>query len=298
MIYNLIISLTPILLSLAIGCLFGKRISENIRYKLVGYITFLVWLLLISIGYQFGSVLFDKKLGTTILFEASIYGTIITVITFVLLLGNKKVEKEKEKKLSDIIKPIIECLIAIFMVLCGMILYKILPESISSGSISSYLLYFLIFLVGIDLSTVKINSLTKNHFKVPLLTIFSLLLAAYITTFFSQRSFVELLVLGSGFGWFSLSGPLVGKILGAEQGSFALITDLIREFYAIGLLYLLGRKYSNSAIGICGATAMDSTLPFIKNNCSNIDVQIAIFSGFILTILAPFFIIIFSSFIV
>lgn len=297
MINNLIFSLLPILLSLIAGWGIGRVIHQNIRDNLVSYITILVWLLLISIGFQFGSILFDEQLGTTIIIESFIYSTILTLITFILLFKKVKNTSTHKKSISEILKPIKECVIAISMVVIGMILYLILPSGWNSEILSSILLYILIFLVGVDLSTIKIQSLTINHFKVPLITIVSLFIAAYLTTFILDRSFSELIVLGSGFGWFSLSGPLIGKTLGAEQGTFALLTDLIREFYAIGLLYLIGKNYPNPVIGICGATAMDSTLPFIKNNCSQLDVQIAIFSGFILTILAPFFIIFFSIFV-
>lgn len=297
MINNLIFSLFPILLSLIAGWGIGRTIKQELRSNLVSYITFLVWLLLVSIGFQFGSILFDKQLGTTIIIESFIYSTIITLITFLFLFNKVKIINTEKKSISEIFKPIKECAIAIAMVIIGMVLYLILPKGWNSETVSSILLYFLIFLVGIDLSTIKIQSLTLNHFKVPLLTIFSLFIASYLTTFILNKSFFELLVLGSGFGWFSLSGPLVGKTLGAEYGTFALLTDLMREFYAIALLYLLGRNYPNPVIGICGATAMDSTLPFIKNNCSHLDIQIAIFSGFLLTVLAPFFIIFFSIFI-
>lgn len=297
MINSLIFSLLPILLALVSGWGVGQAANSNTRDKLVSYISILVWLLLISIGFQFGSILFDKQLGTKVILESFVYSTIITLVTFIFLFKKVKNVNEHKKSLSEIFKPIKECLIAISMVIIGMILYLLLPSGWSSEVISSILLYILIFLVGIDLSTIRIQSLTINHFKVPLVTILSLFVSAYVAKFILDKSFFELLVLGSGFGWFSLSGPLIGKILGPEQGTFALLTDLIREFYAIGLLYLLGRNYPNPVIGVCGATAMDSTLPFVKNNCSQLDVQIAIFSGFILTVLAPFFIVFFSVFV-
>ena len=295
MIQNLIISLLPILLALILGWGVGKASNAELRTILVGQISLLVWLLLISIGFQFGSILFDKNLGSRIVFEAFIYATILSVFTFGVLFKRSHFKSENKKTLKEIIKPITECLIAIGMVVIGMGLYWILPKDLSGEMLSGILLYILIFLIGVDLSTIKIQSLTVNHFKVPVLSIFALFISAYLGSLLMTQSFVELVVMGSGFGWFSLSGPLVAKMLGAEQGTFALITDLIREFYAIALLYLLGRHYPNPIIGVCGATAMDSTLPFIKNNCSPLDVQVAIFSGFILTILAPFFIILFSG---
>ncbi|KAA8733181.1 lysine exporter LysO family protein [Acinetobacter qingfengensis] len=291
----LLFSLFPILFALSLGWGIGKFTTSGFKQSLVSYITILVWLLLISIGFQFGAVLFDPQLGTKIIFQAIIYSTILVIVTY-LILFKKDIQQQKDKKaFSDIIKPILECLVAIAMVVIGMILYMVLSKSINGEWLSTILLYILILLVGVDFSSIKLQSLTFNHFRVPFLTITALFISAYLTTFILDKSFVELMVLGSGFGWFSLSGPLVAKVMGTESGTFALICDLIREFYAIALLYLLGRKYPAPIIGICGATAMDSTLPFIKNNCTQLDVQIAIFSGFILTLLAPCFIILFSQ---
>lgn len=295
MIQNLIISLLPILISLILGWGIGKAANVQVRNILVGQITFLVWLLLISIGFQFGSVLFDKDLGSKILIEAFTYSTVLSVITFGLLFNRSHFKAEHQKSFKDMLKPITECLIAIGMVLIGMGLYWLLPKTLSGEILSAILLYVLIFLIGVDLSTIKIQALTMNHIKVPFFSIIALFIAAYLTSHIMTQSFVELVVMGSGFGWFSLSGPLVAKVLGPEQGTFALITDLVREFYAIALLYLLGQRYPKPIIGVCGATAMDSTLPFVKNNCSPLDVQIAILSGFFLTLIAPFFIIFFSS---
>ena len=44
---------------------------------------------------------------------------------------------------------------------------------------------------------------------------------------------------------------------------------------------------AGSAIGLSGAAAMDSALPFVKENCEPEYVKYAIVSGFILTLVAP-----------
>lgn len=77
------------------------------------------------------------------------------------------------------------------MVIIGMVLYLVLPSNWESEAVSSILLYILIFLVGVDLSTIKIQALTINHFQVPLITIFSLFIAAYLTTFIIDKSFLN-----------------------------------------------------------------------------------------------------------
>lgn len=295
MIQHLIYSLLPILLSLIIGWGIGKIIAKPLQYRLVSLISYLVWLLLMVIGYQFAHILFQPALGLQIIVEAFIYASVISLVTYVLLWQRQTIQERLSTALGQILAPVRECLVAVAMVGTGMLIYTFWPEAQHSEQLSAGLLYLLIILVGIDLASIELAGLTRQHWKVPGIAIVATVLAAGICSFVLPRNFKELLVLGSGFGWFSLSGPLVGKLLGPEQGTFALLTDLIREFYAILLLYLLGKQYPGAVIGVCGATAMDSTLPFIKNNCSALNVQIAIFSGFVLTVLAPVFIILFAS---
>lgn len=108
-------------------------------------------------------------------------------------------------------------------------------------------------------------------------------IAAWLTGETMQVS----LALSSGFGWFTLSSVLVGDALGQTYGTMALMTDLLRELLAIVVLYALGRHLPQMGIGSAGATAMDSTLPIIKQACSPDVVPVAVVSGFLLTLLAP-----------
>ena len=104
------------------------------------------------------------------------------------------------------------------------------------------------------------------------------------------------LALSTGFGWFSLSGALAGQYLGDAYGSVALLNDLMRELIGLTVVFLLGGKYANSSIGVCAATAMDTTLPFVRKACNYEYVPTAIISGLILTVAAPFFMLFFLSF--
>lgn len=291
-------SLVPILLALMLGWGFGKFAAVSIKTKLIKSITYLIWLLLIAIGFQFAEVLANPQVGFKVLMHAVIYASILSLVTFAFLYrGQKNIQQGRSasRSFKDIFSPIKECLIAMLMVLLGVGVYLLFDQQVSSATLSSNLLYILIFLIGVDLSTIKIQSLTKKHFAVPSIAILAMLVSALLVSAFTDYHFITLMMIGSGFGWFSLSGSLVATLSNAELGSFALLTDLMREFYAIGLLYLLGQRMPYPVIGVCGATSMDSTLPFVKKNCSQLEVQIAIFSGFVLTLLAPFLIVLFAS---
>ncbi|WP_232533550.1 LysO family transporter [Salmonella enterica] len=40
-------------------------------------------------------------------------------------------------------------------------------------------------------------------------------------------------MISSGFGWFSLSGPMVNKLVSTEMGAMAFMTDFFREMFSI-----------------------------------------------------------------
>ncbi|ESK39332.1 hypothetical protein P256_01452 [Acinetobacter nectaris CIP 110549] len=298
----LISSLLPLFIFLALGWGSARIWTMSLKQKLVKSIGYVVWVLLITVGYEFGIVLADPSIGIKVCVDAFLYASILSIVTFILLyfqfFQNKSsvLEKQKSvKQFKDILSPIKECICAISMVVIGVLLYQYMPNILSHIPLTTYLLYVVVFLIGIDLASVKLEKITFQHIYVPCMSLVALFVASGIACTLLSYNFMTLMMAGSGLGWFSLSGSLVAKLSTNELGSFTLLTDLIRELYAIILLYLFGQYRSQAVIGVCGATAMDSTLPFVKKNCNDIDVQIAIFSGFVLTIAAPFLITFFAS---
>ncbi|MFT4020781.1 MAG: lysine exporter LysO family protein [Acinetobacter sp.] len=289
-------ALLPIVVALVLGWFAGKKLPFSLRQRCIQSIGYLVWLLLIAIGCQFGEVLFNPTIGRQIIIDSIVYSTLISIITFAGFFSVKSRQSQQKIHLKALWHPIKACALAMSMVGIGLILYLLAPHW-NNEHLANWLLLILIVCIGVDLSNIRLQKLEKIHFIVPGFAIIAMCIAAYLATFILQHSFLELLTIGSGFGWFSLSGSLVGKLLGSEAGTFALLTDLFREFYGILLLYLFGTSMPLRVIAVCGATAMDSTLPLVKENCSQQDVQIAIFSGFILTLIAPFLIIFLSAFI-
>jgi uncharacterized membrane protein YbjE (DUF340 family) len=97
----------------------------------------------------------------------------------------------------------------------------------------------------------------------------------------------EGLALAAGFGWYSLSGILVGDALGPAMGGVAFFNDLARELFAFVLIPLVIRRHAALAIGYGGATSMDFTLPVIQQHGGVTCVPVAVVSGFILSLLSP-----------
>lgn len=289
----------PITCALLFGWLVGKNANTRLHRFFSKSIGYFIWLLLISVGMQFGEVLANPKTGLSIVGSAMLYAGLLSVVTFLALMPfqrNPQMTNTQVISLKEIIAPIKACFLAILMVVIGGVLYFLLPNSARSVNLSGYLLYLVIFMIGAELSSVKIERITKQHLYVPLMALLVWPLVAWVLSWFYPQDTLTLMMLGGGLGWFSLSGSLVAELTQSNQlGGFALLTDLFREIFSIIFIYLFGRRFSLSALGVCGATAMDSTLPFVKKNCTPSDVQIAIFSGFILSLLAPFLIIICAS---
>jgi len=95
-----------------------------------------------------------------------------------------------------------------------------------------------------------------------------------------------LLFCDAGQSWQEMT-PL-GEALGKAYGTMALSIDLLRELLAFVVLYALGRWWPLVGLAAAGATAMDSSLPIIKQVCSPSVIPMAMVSGFLLTLLAPF----------
>jgi len=103
------------------------------------------------------------------------------------------------------------------------------------------------------------------------------------------------LAIASGYGWYSLSGIVLTDSFGPVIGSAAFFNDLARELVAIMLIPTLVRTSRSSALGLCGATSMDFTLPVLQRSGGLDMVPPAVVHGFLLSLLAPVLMAFFSA---
>ena len=186
-----------------------------------------------------------------------------------------------------------------------------LPSFLLEGDITIYVLYLLMFQVGLSIGSDKklkeiLRSIRLRLLLVPFATIIGTLsFSALISLFISQWSVVDCLAIGSGFAYYSLSSilitqlkePALGVQLATELGTIALMSNIMRE-----IMTLLGAplfvRYFGRLAPICagGATTMDTTLPIITRYCGKDLVFISIFHGIIVDFTVPFFVSFFCSF--
>ncbi|ELY7392436.1 lysine exporter LysO family protein [Cronobacter universalis] len=156
---------------------------------------------------------------------------------------------------------------------------------------SEYTLIFLLFLIGIQLRnngmTLKQIVLNRRGMMVAIVVLVSSLIAGVVNALMLGLPLRTGLAMASGFGWYSLSGILMTESFGPVIGSAAFFNDLGRELIAIMLIPALVRRSRSCALGICGATSMDFTLPVLQRSGGLDLVPAAIVHGFILSLLVP-----------
>lgn len=177
-----------------------------------------------------------------------------------------------------------------------------IPTFLIESNFTLYALYILMFLVGISIGSDEkaLNTLRKPSFKlilVPIGTIIGTLVgSACVAPFLSERSLTDCLAVGSGFGYYSLSSVFITQYKGAELGTIALSSNIIRELFALLTAPLLVTYLGKLApISAGGATTMDTTLPIISRFSGKEFVAIAIFHGFVVDLSVPFLVTLFCS---
>jgi uncharacterized membrane protein YbjE (DUF340 family) len=291
-------SLLPIGLSLVGGYAMGRLLPVVWTRVLGRAIIPLIWGLLFLVGFEFGAVLSSAQAIAEVMKTAAIFALATTVLPGLLIVlsrGRRPGAARPQAgrfSMQQIWTPLRGCATALFVVLLGCAVF-VLQQAIASDlrlmPSSHALLLLLIVLVGIDLSQVRLEPrwFSKAMLAVPLWVVVGSLVGGALAAWLTGVGLRTALALASGYGWFTLSSVLIGNALGQTLGTVALMTDLLRELLAIGVIYALGRREPQLSIGSAGATALDSTLPIIRQACGTDAVPLALFSGFLLTLIAP-----------
>lgn len=188
----------------------------------------------------------------------------------------------------------------VFGVLFGYM--DVIPLSLIDNDVSFYTLCALMFCVGVslgnDANTLKrFTRLNPRFYLLPLATIIGTLLGcAIVSLFLPARSVFDTMAIGSGFGYYSLSSIFITEYKGAELGTIALLSNIIREIMALLLAPFLVKYFGKLApLSVGGATTMDTTLPIILRFSGKEFAVVSVFHGFMLDLSVPVFVTIFCS---
>ncbi len=267
----------------------------------------LSWIVYVILFFMGISLAFLDNLATNLL--AILYYSSITVVVILLcniaaLLWLERTipwkNHHQQEKLPSRIAMALEslklCGVVVLGFLLGLTGWAVLHHATEA---SEYTLIFLLFLVGIQLRnsgmTLKQIVLNRRGMIVAVVVVGSSLLAGVINAFILDLPLNTALAMASGFGWYSLSGILLTESFGPVIGSAAFFNDLARELIAIMLIPGLVRRSRSTALGLCGATSMDFTLPVLQRSGGLELVPAAIVHGFILSLLVPILMAFFSA---
>lgn len=187
---------------------------------------------------------------------------------------------------------------------CGVVLSltQLMPQILLNDSISTCILYVLLFLVGMQIGVSKnmFSALRRFGWKITLVpvatTIGTFLGVALISLALPHRSLTDCLSIGSGFAYYSLSSILISEYRGAELGTIALLANIMREFMVLIFAPWMVRYFGPlSPISAGGATTMDTTLPVITRNSGTDWVVVSLFHGMIIDFSVPLWVSFFVS---
>jgi len=180
-------------------------------------------------------------------------------------------------------------------------LFRWIPASWLNVDISFYVLSALMFSVGFSIGHQPdtINQFREINVRVlflPVTTIAGSLAGVLIVGGFFKHTLSELLAVGSGFGYYSLSSILITQYKGAELATIALLANIMRELLTLGFAPQMVRWFGRLApIAAGGATTMDTTYPIIIRTSGTEFSIISIYNGFVLDFTVPFLITLFCS---
>lgn len=176
---------------------------------------------------------------------------------------------------------------------------------LDTHNLSMYILYVLMFQVGINIGSNENLKGMLAHFTpkmliIPLGTIVgTLLFSALASLLLSQWSVFDCMAVGSGFAYYSLSSilitqfkePSLGLQLATELGTIALLTNIFREMMALLGTPLIRKCFGRFApISAAGVNSMDVLLPSILRYSGKDMMPIAILHGVLIDLSVPVFV--------
>ncbi|MDD2313774.1 MAG: lysine exporter LysO family protein [Proteiniphilum sp.] len=190
----------------------------------------------------------------------------------------------------------------LFVIGVTVALSGIVPEVLLNKNIATWVLYTLLFLVGIQIGAGKnlFTALKRFGWKVLMIplatTVGTFAGVALLSLIIPGRSLTDCLSVGAGFAYYSLSSILITEFRGAELGTVALLANIMREFSVLILAPWMVKHFGKlGPISAGGATTMDTTLPVITKYAGPEFVVIALFHGMIIDFTVPLWVSLFLS---
>ena len=162
-------------------------------------------------------------------------------------------------------------------------------------------LYLLMFSVGISVGMHrglfrKIREYHIRIFIIPFGIILGSLVGGLVCAAIFHLPLGQGAAIASGMGWYSLAGVTIGNLAGAQAGSIAFLSNLMREIISFFLIPPLAARFNSyTCIAPAGATSEDTTLPMMIRYTNEETVVLSVLNGMICSALVPVLISLFCS---
>ena len=193
-------------------------------------------------------------------------------------------------------------IVAFFVAGCLAGLFSALPFDVAGSRLSTYVLYALMFCVGITLGSDtalagRVRRLDPRLALLPVATAVGTLAGAALSTLLlPPLTAGDTMAVGAGFGYYSLSSIFIADFRGAELGTVALLCNVMRELFTLLAAPLVARWFGPlAAVSIGGATTFDTTLPIITQSAGKPYAVVSIFHGCVLDFSVPFLVTFFCT---
>lgn len=159
-----------------------------------------------------------------------------------------------------------------------------------------FILYALMFLVGISIGLNRgiLKKIREYHiriFVIPAGIIVGSLAGGLMSGLLTGLPLNESAAIASGMGWYSLAGVTLGNLSGAQAGSIAFLSNLLREIFSFFSIPLIAKKLNYpTCIAPAGATSEDTTLPVMIRYTDGETVVLSVFNGVLCSAAVPFLI--------
>ncbi|MFP3976985.1 lysine exporter LysO family protein [Marinobacter sp. KMM 10035] len=302
MLTGALLILAPLFFGFALS-LENRRLMTVIHYTVEALVYFILALLGLGLGQmeglasQLGAMASQTSVLVAVLFMANMTGL------WLFHRWRPMVPEHREEPAGSAgyVRLFMAALKPLMAVMVGLLAgYFLLPPLPQAEQLATWSLMLLLFLIGLQLRNagLSLRKLLMNTqgLGIALMLVVSSLLAGAVLIPVLGLPWHDVLALASGFGWYSLSGIVIGDALGPAWGGVAFMNDVLREIIALAIIPLVIGSRPAMAIGYGGATSMDFTLPVIRSNGGLSCVPVAIASGFLLSFLSPVFMGVFLSF--
>lgn len=151
----------------------------------------------------------------------------------------------------------------------------------------------LCFVIGMDMGKNReiwgnIRKMGKNAFIIPVTATIGAVIGGIITGKLAGIPPSISSASAAGGGYYSLTTILVKDLAGPEAATIAFISNMLRELTVMTAMPFLVKLFGRwGSIGVAGATAMDTSLPFIVKSAGREMAIAAFVSGVILTVAMP-----------